>query len=161
VEALVPEPLETAHPLVDRPQAAGVQAVQPLLARPADPDKTDLPQDPQVLGRLRLGHPQVPRQVGHRPLAAPQQHQDLPPLRLGGRVALAVPAGAARRCAGVVRAGRRTPCPAAAELPGAARREQCEPCAALDRSQSVAADTVPDDPRPYAVYLAWFAPGLT
>ena len=86
VEAPAPEPLEAAHPLVDRPQPAGVQAVQPLLARPADPHEPDLPEHPQVLGRLRLGHPQVPRQLGHRPLAAPQQHQDLPPLRLGDRV---------------------------------------------------------------------------
>src|SRR5207249_9071852 len=38
---------------------------------------------PRVLGRLRLPHPQVPRQLGHRPLAAPQHHQYLPPLRLG------------------------------------------------------------------------------
>src|SRR5262249_43499466 len=86
VEAVAPEPLAAAHPLVDRPQPAGVQAVQPLLARPADPHEPDLPQDPQVLGRLRLGHPQVPRQVGHRLLAAPQQHQDLPPPRFGDRV---------------------------------------------------------------------------
>src|SRR5215203_439425 len=86
VEALAPEPLEAAHPLVDRPQPAGVQAVEPLLARPADPHEPDLAEDPQVLGRLRLGHPQVPRQVGHGPLAAPQQHQDLPPLRFGDRV---------------------------------------------------------------------------
>src|SRR3954452_14429985 len=76
VEALAPEPLEAAHPLVDRPQSGGIQAVQPLLAHPADPHQPYLPEDPQVLGRLRLGHPQVPRQVGHRPLAAPQQQQD-------------------------------------------------------------------------------------
>src|SRR5690348_8827027 len=37
VEALAPEPLEAAHPLVDRPQPAGVQVVQPLLARLAHP----------------------------------------------------------------------------------------------------------------------------
>src|SRR5207302_3252656 len=43
VEALAPEPLEAAHPLVDRPQPAGVQAVQPLLARPTDPHAPDRP----------------------------------------------------------------------------------------------------------------------
>src|SRR5262245_10065551 len=86
VEAPAPEPLEAAHPRADRPQPAGVQLVQPLLARPADPHEPDLPEDPQVLGRLRLGHPQVPRQAGHRPLAAPQQPQDLPPPRFGDRV---------------------------------------------------------------------------
>ncbi|MFC4031488.1 DUF2797 domain-containing protein [Streptomyces polygonati] len=41
-----------------------------------------------------------------------------------------------------------------------ARRDQCEPCSALDRSFSVAADTRVDDPRPFAVYLAYFGPGL-
>ncbi|MFC7217677.1 DUF2797 domain-containing protein [Streptomyces polyrhachis] len=82
-------------------------------------------------------------------------------LVLGERVALAVPQGAERRCAGVWRAGRRLPCPQGELIAPEARREQCAGCAALDRTQSVAADTVPDDPRPYTVYLAWFAPGLT
>lgn len=81
-------------------------------------------------------------------------------LRLGGPVAVAVPEGAVRGCVGVWRAGRWTPCPGAAALPGAVRRDQCEACAALDRFRSVAADTRIDDPRPYAVYLAWFGPGL-
>jgi hypothetical protein len=45
-------------------------------------------------------------------------------------------------------------------VPAPARRDQCEACAALDRSQSVAADTKLDDPRPYSVYLAYFGPGL-
>ncbi|WP_405592061.1 DUF2797 domain-containing protein [Streptomyces sp. NBC_01190] len=61
---------------------------------------------------------------------------------------------------GVWRAGRWTPCPYEAALPHDARRDQCESCAALDRSSSVAADTRVDDPRPYAVYLASFGPGL-
>ncbi len=67
---------------------------------------------------------------------------------------------AVRRCAGVWRAGRRTPCPYAAQLPPRARRDQCERCSALDRTSSVAADTRADDPQPYAVYLAYFGPGL-
>ncbi|MGI5249119.1 DUF2797 domain-containing protein [Actinacidiphila glaucinigra] len=82
------------------------------------------------------------------------------PVRLGDPLALAVEPGAVRRCTGVWRAGRWTPCPRAAELPAQARRDQCEQCAALDRSRSVAADTRLDDPRPFAVYLAWFGPGL-
>src|SRR5262249_38386203 len=53
VEAPAPEPLEAAQPLVHRPQPAGVQAVQPLPARPADPHQPDLPEHPQVPGRLR------------------------------------------------------------------------------------------------------------
>ncbi len=82
------------------------------------------------------------------------------PFRIGEPVGLGVAAQALRTCAGVWRAGRRTPCPYEAELRPESRRDQCEPCAALDRSSSVAADTRADDPRPYAVYLAYFGPGL-
>ncbi|MDI3388668.1 DUF2797 domain-containing protein [Streptomyces sp. B-S-A8] len=65
-----------------------------------------------------------------------------------------------RRCVGVWRAGRRTPCPTGAGLPGRGTRDQCAECARVDRSFSVAADTHAGDQRPYAVYLAWFGPGL-
>ncbi|MGK5642945.1 DUF2797 domain-containing protein [Streptomyces sp. URMC 126] len=68
--------------------------------------------------------------------------------------------GARRHCVGVRRAGRYTPCPVGAEVTAAAVSAQCAECARLDRSHSVAADTAADDPRPYDVYLAWFAPGL-
>ncbi|WP_330331582.1 DUF2797 domain-containing protein [Streptomyces sp. NBC_00536] len=65
-----------------------------------------------------------------------------------------------RRCLGVRRAGKRTPCPTAATVPGRAGNAQCPECARLDRSFSVAADTNAADPRTYRVYLAWFGPGL-
>jgi hypothetical protein len=81
------------------------------------------------------------------------------PLRLGGTLSFAVGAEAVRSCLGVWRGGRFVPCPYAAELSPQARRDQCERCAALDRTYSVAADTKVDDPRPYAVYLAYFGPG--
>ncbi|WP_328911868.1 MULTISPECIES: DUF2797 domain-containing protein [unclassified Streptomyces] len=82
------------------------------------------------------------------------------PVRVGDALTLAVGAEAVRRCVGVWRAGRWTACPYGAELRPEARRDQCEGCAALDRASSVAADTRADDPRPYAVYLAYFGPGL-
>lgn len=82
------------------------------------------------------------------------------PLRLDGPLSLAVGADAVRSCAGVWRGGRYLLCPYEAELRPEVRRDQCERCAALDRSCSVAADTKVDDPRPYAVYLAWFGTGL-
>ncbi|TSB06398.1 DUF2797 domain-containing protein, partial [Streptomyces benahoarensis] len=65
-----------------------------------------------------------------------------------------------RRCLGVRRGGRWIVCPYEAVISGAAARDQCEACARLDRSRSVAADTMADDPRPYGVYLAYFGPGL-
>ncbi|MEW1670879.1 DUF2797 domain-containing protein [Streptomyces albidoflavus] len=65
-----------------------------------------------------------------------------------------------RRCLGVWRGGRRTVCPERAEVGAGSTRAQCEGCARLDRARSVAADTMADDPRAYAVYLAWFGPGM-
>lgn len=65
-----------------------------------------------------------------------------------------------RRCLGVRRAGKRTPCPMARTVPGRAGGAQCPECARLDRSFSVAADTNAADPRTYRVYLAWFGPGM-
>ncbi|UQA94177.1 DUF2797 domain-containing protein [Streptomyces halobius] len=73
---------------------------------------------------------------------------------------LAFAARGERRCLGVRRAGRWTVCPYGAVLDGASARDQCARCARLDRSRSVAADTMADDPRPYGVYLAYFGPGL-
>ncbi|WP_424891020.1 DUF2797 domain-containing protein [Streptomyces sp. XH2] len=79
------------------------------------------------------------------------------PLSAGRPVAFTT--GAARRCVGVRRGGRRTPCPVGAEPAASAVSAQCAECARLDRSHSVAADTALDDPRPYDVYLAWSVPG--
>ncbi|MGW7050116.1 DUF2797 domain-containing protein [Streptomyces sp. NPDC054887] len=76
-------------------------------------------------------------------------------LGYGGDVGFRV-AGAERRCVGARRGG----CPLRAAVPGRSSGGQCPECARLDRSRSVAADTVADDPQPYAVYLAWFGPGM-
>ncbi|MFI6943931.1 DUF2797 domain-containing protein [Streptomyces sp. NPDC050418] len=65
-----------------------------------------------------------------------------------------------RSCLGVWRGGRHTPCPRGMTVPARSTRAQCPECARIDRSYSVAADTMADDPRPYAVYLAYFGPGL-
>ncbi|MFI1456577.1 DUF2797 domain-containing protein [Streptomyces roseus] len=80
------------------------------------------------------------------------------PLAYGQRLAFA--ARGERRCLGVRRAGKRTPCPTAATVPGRAGNAQCPECARLDRSFSVAADTNAADPRTYRVYLAWFGPEM-
>ncbi|MGR8009660.1 DUF2797 domain-containing protein [Streptomyces hypolithicus] len=76
-------------------------------------------------------------------------------LRYGGEVGFRV-AGAQRLCVGARRGG----CPLRAVVAGRSSGGQCAECARLDRSRSVAADTMADDPRPYAVYLAWFGPGM-
>ncbi|MFF3496502.1 DUF2797 domain-containing protein [Streptomyces sp. NPDC002795] len=79
-------------------------------------------------------------------------------VRFGESVAFRV--GGERRCLGVWRAGRWTVCPGRDTVPVRGTRAQCAECAAIDRSRSVAADTIADDPRPYHVYLAWFGDGL-
>ncbi|MCB5168910.1 DUF2797 domain-containing protein [Streptomyces bambusae] len=80
------------------------------------------------------------------------------PLRPGQRLGFVLTGE--RRCLGVWRSGRHTPCPRAAAVGARAGSAQCPECARLDRSFSVAADTNVADPRPYRVYLAWFGPGL-
>ncbi|MEU9185421.1 DUF2797 domain-containing protein [Streptomyces sp. NPDC048484] len=74
----------------------------------------------------------------------------------GKQVAFAVVGGGARRCVGA----RGHSCPLGSALSGRSVGGRCEECARLDRSHSVAADTIADDPRPYSVYLAWFGPGM-
>ncbi|PZT75447.1 DUF2797 domain-containing protein [Streptomyces sp. AC1-42W] len=61
-----------------------------------------------------------------------------------------------RRCSGA----RGNACPVAAVIPAGSTGGRCAECGRLDRAHSVAADTIPDDPRTYRVYLAWFRPGL-
>lgn len=103
---------------------------------------------------LRWSPAEGPALTWHHPVHG-DRRSPLPPERH-----LAFTTGPARHCIGVRRAGRHTPCPAGALVPPGAVSAQCPECARLDRSHSVAADTAADDPRPYDVYLAWFAPGL-
>ncbi|MBA2951969.1 DUF2797 domain-containing protein [Streptomyces himalayensis] len=77
-------------------------------------------------------------------------------LTWGMRVAFAVVGGSVRRCVGA----RGHECPVRARMRGRSTGARCEECGRLERAHSVAADTLPDDPRPYAVYLAWFGPGM-
>ncbi|OEJ39827.1 hypothetical protein AR457_18245 [Streptomyces agglomeratus] len=76
-------------------------------------------------------------------------------LTYGNDVAFRV-TGEDRLCVGVRRGG----CPLRSVVPRRSSGGQCPECARLERSRSVAADTMADDPRPYAVYLAWFGPGM-
>ncbi|PAZ16722.1 hypothetical protein CLM62_07280 [Streptomyces sp. SA15] len=77
-------------------------------------------------------------------------------LTWGKRVAFGVAEGGVRTCVGA----RGHACPVRAAVRGRSTGARCEECARLDRAQSVAADTIADDPRPYRVYLAWFGPGM-
>ncbi|MEE4493711.1 DUF2797 domain-containing protein [Streptomyces sp. BE230] len=61
-----------------------------------------------------------------------------------------------RTCTGA----RGNACPVAAPVPERSTGARCAECGRLDRAHSVAADTIPDDPRTYRVYLAWFGAGM-
>lgn len=53
----------------------------------------------------------------------------------------------------------RTPCPVATPIPATGTDSQCRGCAATDHGRALARDTV-TDARDFALYLAWFGPGL-
>ncbi|MFE9780458.1 DUF2797 domain-containing protein [Streptomyces sp. NPDC005775] len=61
-----------------------------------------------------------------------------------------------RTCVGA----RGNACPMAALVAERSTGARCAECGRLDRAHSVAADTIPDDPRTYRVYLAWFGAGM-
>ncbi|MFG2599533.1 DUF2797 domain-containing protein [Streptomyces sp. NPDC048462] len=61
-----------------------------------------------------------------------------------------------RGCSGA----RGNACPVGAVVAARSTGGRCPECGRLDRAHSVAADTIPDDPRTYRVYLAWFGPGM-
>ena len=71
---------------MDRLETLGVQLVEPLPSRATHADKTDLPQDAQVLRDLWLGKAERGDHVVHRLLALSEQVEDLPPSRLSDRV---------------------------------------------------------------------------
>jgi hypothetical protein len=74
------------------------------------------------------------------------------PLVLGAGLAFVF--GADRRCIGIWRSGRRLACSTSTVLEPASRSPQCPDCQAMERSNSIAADTRLDDPRSFSVYLA-------
>src|ERR1700674_2093912 len=86
VEALAPELLEPASPLVDRLEATRIEAVEPLLSRAADSHQPHLAEHTQVLGGARRRDAQGARQVVHRALMTLEYREDPTALRLGDRV---------------------------------------------------------------------------
>src|SRR6266513_1402392 len=86
VEVLVPVLRESDDPLVQRLEAARVEAVEPLLPGLADPHETHFAKHAQVLRRARLRDPQRAGQLVDRTLAPFEQSEDPPALRLGDRV---------------------------------------------------------------------------
>ena len=83
VEPVGPHPPVRRQPRIDLGKRVRVQLVPPALGVPADANQPGLPQHPQLLGRARLGQPQLPGQVADQPRAVPEQVEDVPPGRLG------------------------------------------------------------------------------
>ncbi len=71
--------------------------------------------------------------------------------------------GGQRCCTGVwlAQQQRRQPCPFGHPIPPPATRAQCDPCGAVDPGKRFARNATLDNGREYALYLAWFGPGLT
>src|SRR5678816_3399545 len=80
IEALAPELLESADPVVDRLEPPGVEPVEALLPRPAHGHEPDLAQHAQMFGDAGLGHAERPGQLVHRALAPLEQCEDAPAL---------------------------------------------------------------------------------
>ncbi len=87
-------------------------------------------------------------------------HESEVPLALGEHLAWST--RGPRRCVGIRHARRtkRLMCPLGASVAETATSSQCPSCSAADPSGAIARDATPDDPRPYRMYLAWFAPGV-
>src|SRR5438445_13872099 len=86
VEVLVPVLLEANDPLVHRLEAAGVEAVEPLLPGLAGPYQSPLAEHAQVLRCARLRDPQCAGKLIDRAFAPFEESENPPPLRLGNRV---------------------------------------------------------------------------
>src|ERR671913_923025 len=81
-----PVPRKHAAPVVDRAQRLGVDPVQGAPAVPPHVYKPDVSQHLQVLRHRRLPQLERVRDVGHRPLVAPDELEDVTPARLRNRV---------------------------------------------------------------------------
>jgi hypothetical protein len=83
VEALAPERSVGLQPPVDLGQGLRAQGVEASLGVDTDPDQPGVPQHPQVLGHPGLAEAEPGHQLVHRPLALPQQIEDVSAVRLG------------------------------------------------------------------------------
>jgi Nitrile hydratase beta subunit, N-terminal len=86
LEAVGPQALVPLHPVVDRLERSPVQPVQPSAAVLADVHGTDLAQDAEVLGYLRLRETELADEVVDGLLAVGEHVENLAPARLGYRV---------------------------------------------------------------------------
>jgi hypothetical protein len=83
VEALAPERPIGLQPPVDLGQGLRAQGVEAPLGIDPDSDEPGVPQHPQVLGHAGLAEAEPGHQLVHRPLAVPQQVEDVTAMRLG------------------------------------------------------------------------------
>lgn len=96
VETLLPQLLVPADPCVDLAEWSAVDSVEALPALVPDLHQTHLPEDPQVLGHLRLGLPEPIDQLTHGTLALREEFQDPTAARFGHRIERV----GSRRCSG-------------------------------------------------------------
>jgi hypothetical protein len=80
VEPLVPQLLEAGHPVMDRFEAARIEAIEPLPSGFADTNEPDLTQHAQVLRGAGLRDAERASQLVDRSLASLEQDEYSPPL---------------------------------------------------------------------------------
>src|SRR5688572_6504635 len=92
VEPLVPRLLEARDPVTDRLERVAIDPIQALTARITNIHETDFAKNAEVLRDLWLRQAENLDEIVHRPLAAGQDLEDLPPPgfcdrieRVGGR----------------------------------------------------------------------------
>src|SRR5215212_9893106 len=99
VEPLRPQALEPAHPVVYGLERPAVDPVEPAPSRVADVYRPHLAEHAQVLGHLRLAHPEHLDEVVDGALPAGEDVEDLAAAGLGDRVE----GVGRRRCSGHAR----------------------------------------------------------
>jgi hypothetical protein len=101
-------------------------------------------------------HDQTPALATADPDGSEHEH----PLALGHPFGLSLDGD--RRCVGlwISQLRRRQHCPFTQPVASGAVNAHCQACAAADHGHALARGAITDDGRRYALYLAWFGPGM-
>src|SRR5215471_6497586 len=81
-QLVAPEALEGRSPFIERAYGLGIGAIEHVASLPAHFHKTDLEQDPEVLGDRRLGKAKRHHDVADRALLFDKQGEDVAAARL-------------------------------------------------------------------------------
>jgi hypothetical protein len=86
VESLIPRQFVLRDPVAQGSQGGWIQAVEMTASHSPTPDEPHFPQNPQVLGDLRLSHRELVDDRPDRPLSLDQEVEDLAAVQIAYRV---------------------------------------------------------------------------